>query len=296
MAHALLSLILCPHNPGSCTSAQYAFDCSCNPLDYKQGIAIVAGLPKRWRTEFQWFQWQLEEIGKKKTRWINPFKRLPVQSTTPQPSLQELCLTTSCSANSTRACGNIPELNYPKHCKTFPALLPALPLLQLKPILTLLAEGARMHRATPCVYLATCFVSAQSPLQATSFSLSFTSVVFCTSFCTSLGFSQLSHVLPEVWELSLRNWEGEMERLPHVCCPSEEAPQESCWISASLGFCCAPNTTVLHLFPHGRSLANCSSSCIWEIDFNSPARECNILITSVDKVCCSHPDLDLRDK
>lgn len=57
--------------------------------------------------------------NRKKNRWINPFKRLPVQSTTPQPSQKELCLRTSCSARSRRACGNIPELNYPKHWEFF---------------------------------------------------------------------------------------------------------------------------------------------------------------------------------
>jgi len=49
-------------------------------------------------------------------------------------------------------------------------------------------------------------------------------------------------------------------------------------------------------FLPGSSLANCSSSCIGEIDFNSPAKECNILITSVDKAHCSHSDQVLRDK
>lgn len=146
--------------------------------------------------------------NRKKPRWINPFKRLPVQSTTPQPSLQELCLTTSCSANSTRACGNIPGLNYAKHWEFFPDPLPMLLLLQLKPITH---PACRRYKDTlchsslhqPCTYLATSFVSAQSPLQATHFSLSALPQWqgFCTSshsLCTSLGFSQLSHTFPGV--------------------------------------------------------------------------------------------------
>lgn len=151
--------------------------------------------------------------NRKKTSWINPFRRLPVQSTTPQPSVQELCLTTSCSANSTRGCGNIPELNYPQHWEFFPNLLPMLLLLELKLITH---PTCRRYKDTlchsylhqPCMYLATCFVSAQSPLQTTHFShpaLPQWQVFYTSShsLCTSLGFSQLSHVFPEVWKLSL---------------------------------------------------------------------------------------------
>lgn len=152
----------------------------------------------------------------------------------------------------------------------------------------------------PCTHLATCFVSAQSPLQATHFSLSALPQwqMFCTSSHssgTSLGFS---HMLSDIWKLFLSQDQVKWRGCPmsSAMCPSEQASQENSWISAALGLCCTPKHHSPGSYPHGRSLANCSSSCIWEIDFNSPARECNILITSVDKVCCSHSDLDLRDK
>lgn len=191
--------------------------------------------------------------NRKKPRWINPFKRLPVQSTTPQPFLQELCLTTSCSANSTRACGNILEMNYAKHWKIFPDPLPLLLLLQLKPIAH---PACRRYKDTlchsslhqPCTYLATCLVSAQSPLQVTHISLSalpqwqgfYTS---SHSLYTSLGFSQLSHTFPEMWKLSLSQdhrqvkWRG--CPMSSAMCPSEQASQQN-WVFAALGFCCSP--------------------------------------------------------
>lgn len=99
----------------------------------------------------------------------------------------------------------------------------------------------------PCTDLATCFVSAQSPLQTTHFSLSASPQwqVFYTSshsFCTSLGFSQLSQMFPEVWKWSLSQDQVEWRGCPmfSAMCPSEQATQESCWIFAALGFCCTP--------------------------------------------------------
>lgn len=197
--------------------------------------------------------------NRKKTSWINPFKRLPVQSTTPQPPLQELCKTTSCSANSTRVCGNIPELNYPQHQKFFPNLLPMLLLLELKPITHPTLCHFSLHQ--PCTYLATCSVSAQTPLQITHFSQ-----VFYTSshsLCTSSGFSQLSHMFPEVWKSSLSQdhcqveWRG-CPMSSAVCAPQNRHPRRTAgflqhWVSTVL-----PSITVLDFSPHGRSLANCS--------------------------------------
>lgn len=180
--------------------------------------------------------------NRKKTSWINPFKSLPVQSTTPQPPLQELCKTTSCSANSTRVCGNIPELNYPQHQKFFPNLLPMLLLLELKPITHPTLCHSSLHQ--PCTYLATCSVSAQSPLQTTHFSLpSFLHLQ--PLFMHLLGLFPAKPYVSWGVEIVLepRPLPSGMEGLSHVfcsVCPSEQVSQENCWILAALGFSCTP--------------------------------------------------------
>lgn len=134
----------------------------------------MAGLPKCWSAEFQWFQWQLEETGKES--WIKDSKRPQVQSTIPQPSLQDLCLTASCSDNSTTACENI-SLCWTIHSpgRFFLIFYLRLSCWSWSLSLALLEEGTRTHCASlhqPCTYLASCFVSAWSPLQTTHFSLS----------------------------------------------------------------------------------------------------------------------------
>lgn len=253
MAHLFLSLFLYPYNPRSCTSAKYACDCSCNLLDCKQGIAIVAGLPKRWSAEFQWFQWQLEETGKES--WIKDSKRPQVQSTIPQPSLQDLCLTPSCSDNSTTACGNI-SLCWTIHSpgKFFLIFYLRLSCWSWSLSLALLEECTRTHCASlhqPCTYLASCFVSAWSPLQTTHFSLSqpFLKSRFSTP---QLFFLHLFRLFPAELYLS-RGMEIVLEPTPHHCrvewedcpmpsavCPSGQASWQDRWIFAALDFCCTP--------------------------------------------------------
>lgn len=177
------------------------------------------------------------------------------------------------------------------------------------PILTLLAEGTRIHLpllfASALHGFGNLFCSAQSLFRPHS-SLS---QLYPNGKCSTppatlyaplwafpsqaIGFLRYGNC---PWAKTIAKWNREVVPCLLQCASQNRHPRTAGflqhWVSAVL-----PSNTVLDLFfPYGRSLANCSSSCIWEIDFNSPARECNILITSVDKVCCSHSDLDLRDK
>lgn len=310
MAHLFLSLFLYHYSPRSCTSATYACDCSCHLLDCKQGIAVVAGLPKRWSAEFQWFQWQLEEIGKEIQ--IKPSRRSPWYNQ-PQPSQQDLCLTPSCSDNSTTACGNT-SLCWTIHStgKFFLMFYLHLSCWSWSPWLTLPAEGTRTHCAPPLCSSLACIwqlvLSQLGPLFRPHASLSqpflkrrfstpsiilfaplwaFPNWVICIPRCGNCSWAK---------SLPLPSW---TERLSCAFCSMclWTGIPEDWWIFAALDFCCTPkHHSPGSFFPHGSSLANCSLFCIWEIDFTSSARECNILITSVDKACCSHSDQDLRDK
>ena len=113
-----------------------------------------------------------------------------------------------------------------------------------------------------------------SLLQVTHFSLSQPflkgrfSTPSVTLFSTSLGFSQLSNIFPKVWKSFLSQdpatakLDGKIVPCLLQCAPLNRHPRRTAgflqhWISAVL-----PSITALGLFPHGSSLANCSSSCI----------------------------------